>query len=65
MSKQRIQILMKPFRLPNFLKAESGVKFGVGEMTDEDAAAYWDWMKEKWLDHVAQKRAGPPISYWT
>jgi hypothetical protein len=58
------QVKLKPFRLPNFLhfdwpvsSAESDLpKINVGELSEQQALAYWEWMKDSWLLHVRRRR---------
>jgi hypothetical protein len=55
----KVTVSMHAFMLPNFLTAPvfgKEAKFDVGELSDDDAAAYWDWMKERWLAHVKARR---------
>lgn len=46
------------FRLPNFLHIgnRSGPTMSVGDLADEDAEKFWDWMKAEWLEHVRKRR---------
>jgi len=56
----KMQVPADPFRLPNFILIRalgSSGKISVGELSDEDAIAYWDWMKDKWLEHVRNRRS--------
>jgi hypothetical protein len=47
-----------PFNMPNFvfLGSRGGPGIPVGDLTDEDASGYWDWMKDQWLEHVRERR---------
>lgn len=54
-----VTVNIEPFRLPNFVTFEGLGKQGkisVGELTDDEAEAYWSWMKVKWLAHVKARR---------
>ena len=56
-----VEVKIKPFRLPSFVSVHlandpNGTLLSVGRMTEAQAEAYWDDMKEEWLAHVAQKR---------
>ena len=56
----KMPVEFEPFGLPNFLRVTalgSTAQFPVGDMDEEAAAAYWDWMREKWLAHVRAKRS--------
>jgi hypothetical protein len=48
---------LEPFHLPNFLRVR-GIEgtVSVGALTDEQAKAYWEAMRDKWLMHVAKRR---------
>ena len=49
---------LKVFGFPNYLKFAYGDADGVdvGELSDEDASAYWDWAKDHWMAHVDKRR---------
>ena len=61
---------LEPFRLPNYVRFSHGLvamtnrgerpTISVGELSDEQALAYWDWMKTKWLEHVRERRKEKP-----
>jgi len=56
----KINIEIEPFRLPNYVrfpfwgKDDNGLD--VGELTDEQAKEYWEWMGLKWIEHVQKRR---------
>ncbi len=60
----RVQVGVEPFRFPNYLHASTlkvpgtnePARFSVADLTDEDALAYWDAMRDAWLKHVQQRR---------
>lgn len=62
----KIEVELLPFRFPNFIRVDLGEKKNdandrapgrsVGDLSDEQAEAYWDAMKTHWLQHVRSKR---------
>lgn len=55
-----IDVHLEPFGFPNFLKVtewkEQGCSFPVAHLSVEQAKAYWDEMKEHWVEHVLARR---------
>lgn len=53
----KIQFDLQPFKFPNYLHVtglgESTI--GVGQLTHQQAAEYWDEMKSRWLNHVKER----------
>jgi hypothetical protein len=58
-----VSVPVRPFVFPNFLAVDQhGRDVGrwmipVSDMSDEQASALWDAMKDNWLSHVRVRRA--------
>jgi hypothetical protein len=57
-----VTIRVEPFRMPNYMRpvgmsSDSTMDVGLLFPTDEAAAVFWDELKTKWLQHVAERRA--------
>ncbi len=54
-----IEVHMEEMSFPNFLRVKEwkDSTYPVALLTDEQAAAFWDEQKPKWLEHVAKRRA--------
>lgn len=54
-----IEVHMDEMTFPNFLRVREWQKdtYPVAMLIDEQAAAFWDEQKSKWLAHVAARRA--------
>ncbi len=62
MARKGVVIHMDKMTFPNFLKVREwdGEHYPVALLTDEQASAFWDEQKPKWLAHVAARRKARP-----
>jgi hypothetical protein len=54
-------VKLQMFSLPNFMRIEgmpdAGLDVGSLFLTDTEATEFWEGCLQKWLDHVAKRRA--------
>ncbi len=57
MGRHKVTAELLPFHLPNFLRLKGFPEsVCVSEFSEEDMAAYWDSMREDWLEHCKHRR---------